>query len=232
VIDHEATEALLAGYVLGSLSGGDAVEVDRLLTEHVPECGDCRATLDAFQGLTGELGMVARPLTPPETLLPRLQRSLDGSRRRGLPAWSPTRLVAAAAAAVLAVGVVGLAVTRSGGGAEQLLSQADLVQVRTIASRADATVTPVGPASEVVAPGLEELYLMGTDVPAAEVGFTYRLWAVNSEGATWIGDFVPVSGTVVLRIEVDPSTVDRLLVTLEPSGSEPGEPGEAAWAAA
>ena len=81
MIDHEAADELLAGYVLGSLTGPDAEEADRLLTEHVPDCLTCRATLDAFQGVTGELGMVADPLAPPETLLPRIERELTGGRR-------------------------------------------------------------------------------------------------------------------------------------------------------
>jgi anti-sigma-K factor RskA len=232
VIDHEAVDALLAGYVLGSLSGEDAAEADRLLIDHVPECQGCLATLDAFQGLTGELGMVAAPSVPPETLLPRLQRSLDGPRRRGLPAWSPSRLVAAAAAAVVVVGVAGLAITQSGSGPDQLLSQADLVQVQSIKQRPDAEVTSLdGLADEVGAPGLEELYLMGRGVPAPPAGSTYRLWAVNGDGETWIGDFTPVDGLVVLRIAVDPNTVDHLLVTIEAAHSEPSEPGEP-WAAA
>jgi anti-sigma-K factor RskA len=233
VIDHDAADALLAGYVLGSLSGEDAAEVDRLLAEHVPDCHRCRATLDAFQGLTGELGMSATPSAPPDTLLPRVHRSLDSGRRRGLPAWSPARLVAAAAAAVVVVGVAGLAITQSGGGPEQqLLTQADLAQVRTLKSQPDTEVNPLGEANELVAPGLEELYVMGRNVSAPAPGFTYRLWAVNTEGETWIGDFVPVNGVVVLRVAVDPATVDHLLVTVEPSGSEPIEPGEPAWDAA
>jgi hypothetical protein len=232
VIDHEAADALLAGYVLGSLSGEDAAEADRLLTEHVPECQDCRATLDAFQRLTGELGMAAAPSVPPETLLPRLQRTLDGPRRRGLPAWSPSRLVAAAAAAVVVVGVAGLAITQSGGAPDPVLSQADLALVHDIKTRPGTVVRSMGQTDELVPPGLEELYVMGRGVSPPPEGSTYRLWAVNGEGETWIGDFAPVNGIVVLRVEIDPATVDHLLVTLEPSNSEPSEPGEPAWDAA
>ena len=72
VIDHDAAEELLAGYVLGALTGADAEAADRLLDEHVPDCITCRGTLDAFRGVTGELGLVADPLTPPEPLLPRI----------------------------------------------------------------------------------------------------------------------------------------------------------------
>ena len=38
VIDHDAAEELLAGYVLGALTGADADAADRLLDEHVPDC--------------------------------------------------------------------------------------------------------------------------------------------------------------------------------------------------
>ncbi len=234
MIDHDATDELLAGYVLGSLSGEDAAEVDRLLSEHVPECAACRATLDAFQGLTGEIGMAATPAAPPETLLPRLHRSLDGGRRRGLPAWSPTRLVAAAAAAVVVVGAAGLVISeRAGSAPEQRLSQADLATVRELKSKPDTQTNDIdGRATEVVAPGVEELYIIGSGIETPPAGLTYRLWTVNEQGETWVGDFVPVGGRIVLRVAVDPSTVDDLLVTLEPADSEPSQPGEPAWDAA
>jgi hypothetical protein len=34
---------------------------------------------------------------------------------------------------------------------------------------------------------------------------------------------------VLVRLAVDPSTFDHLLVTMEPAGSEPLVPGEPAW---
>jgi anti-sigma-K factor RskA len=233
VIDHDATDELLAGYVLGSLSSEDAVEVDRLLSEHVPDCDRCRATLDAFQGLTGDIGLSASPAPPPDTLLPRLHRSLDGGRRRGLPAWNPGRLVAAAAAAVVVVGVAGLVITQAGGGAqEQLMSQADLAQVRLLDANPDSQHRKIGEAQELIPPSYQELYLWGINVSAPPAGYTYRVWTVNADGETWVGDFVPDNGVVALHIAVDPATVDDLLVTVEPIASEPSQPGEPAWNAA
>jgi hypothetical protein len=153
-----------------------------------------------------------------------------------LPAWGLTRIVAAAAAAIFVVGVAGLAIARSGGSPEQqqLLSQADLAHVQELASKPGTQIQPVGrEAQEVVTPGLEELYLMGTGVQPPPDGFTYRAWIVNHDGvATWAGDFVPEGGNVVFRIEVDPATVDHLLVTVEPNESEPSQPGTPAWPAA
>jgi len=80
-------------------------------------------------------------------------------------------------------------------------------------------------------PGMEETYVYGTGVSTPPVGFTYRLWAIGSSGAAYIGDFAPVNGVVVLEISIDPIVVERLLVTLEPTGSEPGAPGQPAWSA-
>lgn len=234
MIDHEAVDELLAGYVLGSLSGPDAEEADRLLTEHVPECAACRATLDAFQGVTGELGLVAGPLAPPDTLLPRMERELeDRGRRTRARGWSPARMVAGAAAAVVLVGAAGLALTQGGTGPSQPLTQADLAQVRTMAENPDTQVDDIGGGTaEIVPPGREELYLMGTAVADPRPGFTYRLWAVKGAVATFVGDFQPSNGVVVLKVSVDPETVDRLLVTEEPIGSVPSQPGQPAWDAA
>jgi hypothetical protein len=140
-------------------------------------------------------------------------------------------LVAAAAAAVVVVGVAGLVITRDGDSPQQLLSQADLAQVQLLKERPDSEVNRIGsgPATEIVPSNLQELYVEGTDVPAPADGYTYRLWAVHGPDVTWIGDFTPVNGLVALRIAVDPAAVDHLLVTLEPAGSEPSEPGETAW---
>jgi hypothetical protein len=233
VIDHDAVEELLASYVLGSLSGEDAAEADRLLNEHVPECLDCRRTLDAFQGLMGEVGMSATPVAPPETLLPRIERSLDGGRRRGLPSWNPARLVAAAAAAIVVVGAAGLAVAQHDDTPRaDVMSQADIATVKQLKPSSD--VHEINEyAKELVPPGVEELYVFGRDVPAPPAGAIYRLWTVDPQGReSWVGDFAPIDGDFVLRIAVDPATVDRVLITIEPADSEPSEPGDTAWAAA
>lgn len=226
MIDHEAVDELLAGYVLGALSGADAEEADRLLTEHVPDCLTCRATLNAFQGITGELGLVADPLAAPDTLLPRMERELEGGRRRRSSQWGPARIVAGAAAAVVLVGVVGLSLLNDGGdGPSQLLTKADLAQVDQLKTEHDAEVTPIGPteteAEEVSVPSRDELYVTGTFV--ANPGFIYRLYAVKDGVATYIGDVGPAAGVVAFHVEIDPESVDDLLLRQEPAASPPSE---------
>src|SRR5262245_2566684 len=103
--DHAAIDELLAGYVLGALSGPDAAEMDRLFVEHIPGCDTCRATLRTFQELTGDLAISVDEVTPPDMLLPRLQRDLGPRRTRRMPSWSGGRIAATVAAVVVAVGV-------------------------------------------------------------------------------------------------------------------------------
>lgn len=227
---HDRIDELLAGYVLRSLSGPDGTEADHLLTEHVPGCARCRETLDAFQAVAADLALDAPPIEPPETLLPQLHRELEPrSRRSGR--WSPARIVAVAASVVLVVGLGGLALTQLGGSGNPM-APADLEQAMKIATTPGATQTDLGHATEITAPGVEQFVIFGSDVPAPPAGMTYRLWAMSGSSAKYLGSFVPDDGRVMLLISIDPTTFDRLLVTTEPSNSQPSTPGSPAWAEA
>jgi hypothetical protein len=235
VTDHDTIEELLAGYALRSLSGPDATKADLLLTEHVPSCGRCRETLEAFGVVAADLALDVTSVPPPDTLLPRLHRELEpvgrrtpGSRR------SSGRIVAAAASLVLLVGLGGLAASQLGGGGStiQSLSKENIQQAIESAKGQGGTTTDLGQARAIWNPGAEEFYVYGDDVPAPATGMVYRLWAVGAE-TRWIGDFVPeADGMVALKILLDPSTIDSLQVTLEPADSEPNTPGDPAWSSA
>jgi Anti-sigma-K factor rskA len=229
--DHAAIEELLAGYALDGLTGEDAARAQTLLDGHLPNCAPCRSTLDAFAAVRGELGLVADPLPPPETLLPRLHRELEPRARRR----NPARLVAVAASVVLVVGLGGAALTQldtNGASLTQLSSQ-DLGQALEFANRDDATTTDLGPATEVSAPGIDHFYVYSDDVEPPAPGNVYRLWLVRADETFYVGDFVPApDGSVVLRVNADPDGWDRVLVTSEPAGSTPSTPGAPAWAEA
>jgi Anti-sigma-K factor rskA len=225
--DHEQIDELLAGYVLRSLSGEDAAQADRLLSEHVPTCARCRATLADFQALMADLALEAAPLAPPDALLPRLHRELGApaSRRR------PMRAFAVAASVVLVAGLAGLAVTQRmqanhGAQRAELLSDA-----MAVATRSDAKTEPVGPATEISAPGLAEFYLYGNDVPAPRPGDVYRVWLVSGTTPTFVGEFLPDDGFVASGVPFDPSRYDGLWITEAVSGSAttPPAPGDAVW---
>ncbi len=228
---HGEMQELLAGYALQSLSGEDAAEADRLLTEHVPGCSDCRMMLDSFLAVAGELALDAELLTPPDPLLPRMHREMDPRGRPGIR-WTPGRLVAAAASIVLVVGVGGLALSQA---EDRKTAQVPAADVQGLADFALQHPTLLrqplgGNAQEISAQGVQELYVYGRAVPFPSPGLVYRLWAVSGHNATHLRDFLPYpDGTVLVRLAIDPSTFDHLLVTVEPAGSEPSEPGDPAW---
>ena len=229
--DHEAIQELLAGYALRSLSGIDAEAADRALTEHVPGCASCRGTIEAFGAVAADLSLVVPDLEPPETLLPRMHRSMEprGRRTGALASWGAGRAVAVAAGLVLVIGLGGLALTRGGSGNSQLTSF-DLADALALAGRADAQTTSLGHATEVTVPGMTEFYIYGQQVPSPPPGSVYRLWLVAGSSTTYVGEFAPLpDGSVALRIKADPQAFDHALITVEPAGSEPSEPGEPAW---
>jgi hypothetical protein len=233
---HEPNEELMAGYVLRSLSGEDAREADRLLSEHVPGCAGCRATLLAFTDTVAELGLAADPLEPPETLLPRLHRELEPRTARSASArWAGA---AAGIAAVLLAS--GLAVSQ-GLRAGDLTAQRDrLVQAVEAAAQPDANALPLAasdpggpePVTSITAPDGEWLYLVGEDVPSPPRGWVYRVWLSEAGEAVFAGQFLPDPGVTVRRIRVDPGTLDSILITVERADSEPTTPGEPVWGAA
>jgi hypothetical protein len=98
-------------YVLGALSPEERVAFER----HLPGCPDCARSVRELAGLPGLLARVPveivdpdqLPTPVPDTLLPALVRRARRSQRRR--AWITSGLVAAAA--VVAIGAVGVATT-------------------------------------------------------------------------------------------------------------------------
>ncbi|MEP7059951.1 MAG: anti-sigma factor [Actinomycetota bacterium] len=230
-MNHEAMQELLAGYALRSLSGEDAAAADRLLVEHVPGCSDCRRTLDAFQLVSADLALDADPITPPETLLPRLHREMGPQARRRRPVY----LVAVAASVAAAVTLGGFALTE-GGRANRAQTQADFTRKALDFARThNADMTPVGPTTEISSPGVREFYIYGNDVPTPAPGLTYGLWAIPIQGsqARFLGDFMPDDdGYFGLRLLLDPTGYDHLLITEEQAGIRPAAPGATKWESA
>jgi hypothetical protein len=233
---HERIEELMAGYALRSLTGDDAREADRLLSEHVPGCTGCRQALLAFTDTVADLALAADPLLPPETLLPRLHRELEPrvARRPG------ARWVAMAAGVVVVLVAGGLAVSQ-GIRAGDLAQQADLfAQALDLSQRPDArSASLVGsdaedpaPVSEVTAPDVGHFFLVGRDVPLAPSGMVYGIWLSDGVDAVFAGTFAPSPDLTVVKVPFDRSRFDRVLITLEEEGTVPTAPGPPVWEAA
>lgn len=234
--EHDRIDELLAGYALRSLTGEDAVEADRLLSQHVPDCERCRETLLTLSDTVADLALAAEPIAPPETLLPRLHRELEPRGRR--PAVGGWAGIAAGAAVVLIAG--GIAVSM-GLRAGDLQSRNDLfAQALRYAQRPNADnarlvgagATDPAPVSEVAAPDVDHFFLVGNDVPEAPAGEAYGIWLSNGVETLFAGTFVPGPGVTVVKVPFDRSRFDRVLITLEAEGTTPTQPGEAVWEAA
>jgi hypothetical protein len=229
---HEEIEELLAGYVLRSLSGEDAVRADHLLSEHVPHCPACRDSLAVFQAVTADLALEAAPIQPPDTLLPRMHRDLGSQDRRR----RPVAIFAVAASVVAVVGFAGLAVTQN---MRMNDTRSQINDIRTAFDFArqpgasmvqvDSTDSGTDPITEISQPGIERFYLVGSDVPMPAEGTVYRVWLLSGSQATWATDFVPEPGLMVVTLEFDPSLYDRILISVEPAGSTPDTPDIAVW---
>lgn len=233
--DHERIDELLSGYALRALSGQEALEADRLVSEHVPGCARCRETLAGLQAVAGELGLAAAPATPPDTLLPRLRRELAEPlvpRRRSLTVWTT------AAAAVLVLGLAGW---------NAVLSQRVTRQEAQQDTMAGALSTLSDPSSETLeladeappatalylayVPGSGHMYLVGRGVPEAPEGRVYWLWGVRGARFVPIAAFDPDEGMVFVEILRDPTRFDRLLIAEDVEGDFTGRPGEIRWEA-
>jgi hypothetical protein len=227
--DHARIDELLAGYVLRSLSSEDAVETDRLLSEHVPSCHACRTTLADFQSLTADLALDVAPMAPPDTLLPRLRRQLEPVERRR----RPVQLFAVAASVVAVIGLSGVAVTQGMRASQSRARQADIQAALDAAGRPGASFVPVGPATEISAPGSAEVYLYGNGVPEPPAGDVYRVWLVDQSGAaSYIGDLQIDDGFAFARLTFDASQVTKILITVEPADTAPDQPGSVTWSSA
>jgi Anti-sigma-K factor rskA len=231
---HEHIEELLAGYALRALSGEDAAEADRLLSEHVPGCDRCRATLLAFTDTVADLGLATTPLDPPDTLLPRLHRELEPRTRRPVGRWTGV------AAGVAVVVVAGLALSQ-GMRALNLQHENELVnEVLSYIQRTGATsdrleqaeTSGSSPMSEVSAPDAGHFYLLGTDVPPPPSGTVYGIWLSDGVEPVFAGEFPWGPGVHVVKVPFDRSRFDRVLVTVEEVGPVPVAPGKPVWEAA
>jgi hypothetical protein len=234
--DHDRIDELMSGYALRSLSGEDATEADRLLSQHVPGCARCKETLLALSDTVADLAFAADPIAAPETLLPRLHRELEPRVVR--PAVGSWAGVAAGVAVFLIAG--GLAVSqglRAGDLQEQnaLLQQALRYSQRPDADSArlvGADAPDPAPVSEITAPDVDHFFLMGSDMPPTPAGSVYGIWLSDGVESVFAGTFFPSPGVTVVQVPFDRSRFDRVLITLEVEGTVPTQPGEALWEAA
>ena len=244
--NHDHIEELLAGYALGTLGPDDAREADGLLAEHVPDCADCRAMLDDFRTVSGDLALAADAIAPPDLLWPRIKRSMDDkpvhSRRRGA-------LVAVAACAVAIFVLAGwnvilnrqLSVDRSD---ERQLTSLIKNVMEEDGSQMVSLRNPQAEPTMLAAylPAQPHTTFLGIGVPLPASGHVYRISALDDGEWTVVADFIPGEGGYVeIDAPMDLSIYEEVVITEEATPFEAGSTvavaglapaGEVRWTAA
>jgi anti-sigma-K factor RskA len=243
---HEQFAEDLALYALGSLEGPER----QVLVQHLEECASCRRELELLRGDLGLLGLTAAGPKPPararQRLMsaiakePRLPVAAPASARRRRSWWPILGWVAAAAMALLCVGLLRQNSTLQQDAAslraqftdqESKLEQANAV----VATLLDPEATKI----ELVAAGnkpqprgkaiyqrrTHNLIFLASNLPPLPAEKIYELWLFPANGGAPIaaGLFKPDvrgSATIVNPPLPEGVAAKNFAVTLEPeSGS-------------
>jgi anti-sigma-K factor RskA len=218
--EHERIQETLAGHALHALDDAEASQAEALVASHVATCSDCRAALQGFRHVAGELGLAAHARRPPSRLGSRIRRD---TRPQRVAAWAGRVVGAAAAAAIVSVLLWNVLLTGRVSKAEHRSAQT--TAILTTVAHPDSRVVPLAVQDSEVqeaqltaafVPGRAELFLFGS-LPAPASGSVYQVWLVQRGGLfSNAGTFVPNAGSVLLQIAADPSTYEGVLITREP----------------
>jgi hypothetical protein len=219
--EHETMQEALAGFALNALDDEDRTRIEELLAVHLPGCPECRAALEAFEYVAGELGLAPGPRTAPEPPS-RLHREGIISSRERRRGWAPTVAAAAAVAVVCSLAAwSAILSTRVSAAEDRQAKTSGLLatvshpqsQVVPLASQ-DIVARPIQLAATFV-PGGSTLYLFGS-MPSPGRDSVYQVWLVRSGRFHSAGTFVPDDGEVLVRVQANAATYDGLLITEEP----------------
>jgi hypothetical protein len=217
---HERIQETIAAHALNALDGADGAHADELIASHVPGCSECRALLDAFQAVSGDLALAAEPRTPPRFLYRRMKRELG---LRATP-WSNRGAAAVAALAVVAsLGAWNAHLSsrvskaeRRQASATEVLAAVSHPQARRVSLSAEGKNSFAVSLAATYVPGHPALFLFGS-MPDPQADRVYQVWLYRGTRIRSAGMFKPERGQVLLRLPVDPRAYNTLLITEEPS---------------
>ncbi|GAA2159790.1 putative zinc finger protein [Humibacillus xanthopallidus] len=156
----------------------------------------------------------AAPETAPDELAARRGGRHAETRRSGPLRW----LVAAATAAILAIG--GFAVWRStDGGSTTAPTVAEQVRSAPDAKTSSNVALPGGGTATVVrSPSLGKAVVITSDLPSAPAGKVYQLWLQDKSGHFTSAGLMAAAGDQTVVLQGDAADAQAAGITVEPAG--------------
>jgi anti-sigma-K factor RskA len=230
--------ALTGAYALNALDDDERREFE----VHLAECPACQQEVREFAATAAELGG-SLAVTPPPSMKAQVMGTISATRQEP-PVPRPSSRAAdetdtvvpfprrrlldrvlLPAAAVLAVLVVGLAVTVGNLNTRVNELEASTVRVADIVAAPDLrtwSLTQNGTTARVVysATQGQGLFLAAGLQPPPD-GKVYELWLIGADGATPAGLFTSSGGSVTHPMTGDVVSATHIGVTVEPAGGSP-----------
>lgn len=224
---------LTGAYALNALDDDERREFEA----HLAECPACQQEIREFEATAAELGSSLAEAPPPHLKAGVMGAISTTRQERPVPRPSTDQTVVAfpkrrlldrvllPAAAILAVLVVGLAVTVGNLNGRVNELEASTLRVTDIVAAPDLRTWNVdnnGTTARVVysATQGQGMFLASGLQPAPD-GKTYELWLIGPDGAKPAGLFSGRDGTVSHPMTGDMSAATHIGVTVEPAGGSP-----------
>lgn len=237
-------DELIDGYALGALDRDET----RVARAHLDACARCRASLARTRATLLALPEALDELAPPRDSKLRLLAAARAESARGAAVTEPDRPsrllpfridrnssnpllrwaslgMAAAFIVGLVGGVTGWAVVlgdRQAPRDDDLAKNRDAIETLVRSQRLFAmSGSDAGrEVRAIAAPGTNgHATLAVTDLPPAPAGLVYRLWLFSGSNSTSGAELRPdTRGTVVVALDVELSTFDRMAIYLQSSG--------------
>ena len=182
--------------------------------------------LEGLTDVAADLALGAPPKAPPRLLEARLRRALRPAHRTR---WLPFVAGGVAVAVVATLGTWSATVNRRAN--QRQARTSDLLatvshpasHVVPLSAEGAAQPSPVSGGIQLAAafiPGRRAVYVFGS-MPRPRSHRVYQVWVLQAGHFQSAGTFVPEQGQVLVKIQVDASSIQGLLVTEEPvSGSD------------
>ena len=224
--EHDRVQEALAARALRALGEDEDEAADAHIRTHLPSCAECRAALEDFESIAGELALASPSRRPPGEVLARLHRGVEPERRR-LVSGLAGALTATAVILAVGLGAWSLHLTgriskaeRQQANTAELISAVSVPQSKIVPLALPGRATDTAPVAAVYVPGRAHLFVVG-NLPLPRPDSVYQVWLGKEGRFASGGTFVPDhAGVVMVRVPADGSAYDHVLITEEPhSGS-------------